>query len=202
MSASLVFVKQSGTVEELKALAVGSGSILTLSEGRINGAYDVTDNNEELKAYLKKMTIDNIKLTMTNLGCRLTATGRGGRSVRMTKDNYVDALMEHWETIKQRASSRASASTSLTTPLATSSLDTENDSVKVDQEKIKEDGLRTIAYEEHEKDSNKDSEKDSNKDSDKDGDKDNEKDSEKDSDKDNEKDSEKDRTRTPRTWRS
>ena len=52
------------------------------------------------------MTVDGIKSMASSLGFHITAT-RGGRSVRMTKDNYIEAFMDNWGAIQARALARS-----------------------------------------------------------------------------------------------
>lgn len=119
-SSFLLFLK--GSDGRVRPLGVSSGSILDVSENGNVATYDLSDDREVLKNHIEKMSIEGIKTTCRALGTRLSFSGGNPR-----KEHYVEAVLEHWDTIQQKVktlsskASSADAGMSSTAPAPSSS---------------------------------------------------------------------------------
>ena len=100
--ASLLFVKASDNA--LTALAVESGEILTVRDGRVVGGRPINDDLSYLNVLLSKMKMNELKGLLTNLNLNVSArNATTNRRVSMKKDDYVNAIVQEWETIHRQA---------------------------------------------------------------------------------------------------
>ena len=99
---TLIFVKNGN---RLMAVAVSAGQILEVIDGGIRGGNtDVNDQMTQLAWHLDKMTLESLKALFSALGLRVSALGAtSGRKVVMKKANYISAIVQNWEQIRERA---------------------------------------------------------------------------------------------------
>ena len=107
----LIFVKNGN---RLMAVAVSAGQILEVIYGGIRGGNtDVNDQMDELARHLDKMTLESLKALVNALALRVSALGAtSGRKVVMKKANCIEAIVENWAYIRERAHVIADATSS------------------------------------------------------------------------------------------
>ena len=104
----LVFAKSAD--DSLTALAIEAGDILRVEGARIIGGRVIGEDTTQLRCLLNCMTVSSLKAVFSNLGMAVRARGAiTNRRATMRKDDYVDAIVENWQALNERATVVASA---------------------------------------------------------------------------------------------